>query len=138
MLGVTTPDIADDLRQFIFEHVDSVGQLDVLLYMRENAESYFTADTLSKDLRTSASLAAGCLTLLNRSGLLTEREAGKGEFKYAPPRPEIAELITKLAAVYKIKPHKILELIFSSTKRARQFADAFQLSKTHKPGDENG
>ena len=138
MFAVATPDIPDDLRLFIFEHVDSVGQLDLLLFMREKPDVYYNAESLSRELRTNASSASSYLALLVRRGLLIEHETVKGDFRYHPSTPELTEIITKLAAAYKIRPHKILEMIFSSTKRARQFADAFSISKIHKPGDENG
>lgn len=106
--------------------------------MRENASAAYSAESLSRELRTNASASASYIALLKRSGLLVENEKVKGEFRYSPATRELAELISKLATVYKIKPHKILELIFSPTKRARLFADAFSLTKTNKPGDENG
>jgi hypothetical protein len=138
MSAVSSPDLTDDLRQFIFEHVDSVGQLEVLLYMRERPEVAFNSETLSRELRTSLSSAASSLALLNRSSLLVEDPAAKGSYRYAPASPDLADVVSKLAAVYKVKPHKVFELIFSAAKRARQFADAFSLAKPNKPGDENG
>lgn len=130
-------EISDNLRQFIFEHIDSVGQLDMLFFMREKPDQYFSIDVLSRELRTSGNSASSCVTLLLRAHILQEHESNKGEYRYAPTA-DTHEMIGLLAAVYKIKPHKVLELIFSSAKRARQFADAFSISKFPKPGDENG
>ncbi len=138
IIPVPLREIPDNLRQFIFEHIDSVGQIDVLFFLREAPETYFNAETISRELRTNANSASKCIMLLLRSQLLVEHESTKGEYRYAPRTAELEEVVNTLAAVYKIKPHKILELIFSSAKRARQFADAFSISKISKPEDENG
>lgn len=135
---MSSPDLTDDVRQFIFEFVDSAGQLDVLLYMREHAETFFDADSLSRELRLSSSTAAASLNLIFKTGLLSEDENKKGWFRYHAQSSLVDQTVARLYELYKIKPHKIFELIFSPAKRARPFADAFALTKNHKPEDENG
>lgn len=139
ILLVASPDIPDNLRQFIFEHVDSLALLDVLFLMRIQNETWFDAEGLSRELRTSAHSVAHRFQVLGQIGLLREDENRKGFFKYAPRTPELEQIATQLAEFYRIKPHKVLELIFSTVKRARQFADAFAINKSHKiDEDDNG
>lgn len=131
--------IPDDVRQFIFEHVDSVAQLEVLFFLRDRRSDSFTAEQISKELRANPSSVAHRLTHMQALGLLSEDQSNSGNFKYDPRSEELSGLIDKLYDCYKIRQHKVLELIFSTVKRARQFADAFTLAKPPKSEeDENG
>ena len=54
-------------------------------------------------------------------------------------KPEFEEVFTLLEDAYRVRRHKVLELIFSPMKKARSFADAFKVGKgTNKNEDENG
>jgi len=139
MPSVKTLDIPDNLRQFIFEHVDSLALLEVLFLLRDHPEGWFHSEFVAKELRTSASSVTHRLVVLLNIGLLIDDPKNKNHYRYSPKSPELSQLITQLADFYKLKPHRVLELIFSSTKRARQFADAFTITKSSKPEeDDNG
>lgn len=129
--------IPDDVRQFIFEHVDSVAQLEILFLLRNRPGHWLTAEDIGKELRTNSEAVTHRLVGLKALGLLSEN--ANNQFIYQPKDVELAELIGRLAEVYRVRQHKVLELIFSSVKRARQFADAFTIVRNPPPDeDENG
>lgn len=130
--------IPDDVRQFIFDHVDSVAQLEVLFLMRLSPEQTFSALDIAKELRTSSDSVTEKIAILKSIGLLSEDEETPGQFRYHPKTKELADLVTRLEDVYKVRQHKVLELIFSSAKKARQFAKAFTISKNPNEDGDNG
>lgn len=129
-------DLAEDVKQFLFAHIESVEQLEVLLLLRQHSEKWWTAKSISDELRNNVSSVANRLKGIKHLGLAEEDENGK--FHYKPSRPEDAILMDRLAEAYKIKKHRVLEIIFSPMKRARNFADAFLITNNHKKEDDNG
>ena len=130
-------DLPEDVKQFLFAHIESVEQIEVLLLMRQNKEKWWSAKNISDELRNSASSVANRLKTIKNLGLTEENEAG--QFRYNPSRPDDALTVDRLAEVYKVSKHRVLEVIFSPMKRARNFADAFLISSNHKKDeDKNG
>jgi hypothetical protein len=128
--------IPDDVRQFVFEHVDSVTQLEVLFLLHNHTEREFDAEEVAKELRANIGACAKYLEALTSTGLLKDSD---GSYRYEPDSPELDTVIKHLIDSYKIRPHKVMELIFSNSKKARNFADAFNLSKsTKRDGEDNG
>lgn len=119
--------IPDDVRSFIFEHVDSVTQLEILFLLHKNRGQDFNALEVAKELRANSESAQKYLELLQGLGLL---HAHEGHFRYHPKEPALDGLVERLVDCYKVRPHKVMELIFSTAKRARIFADAFNLKKS--------
>lgn len=131
--------IPDDVRQFIFEHVDSVAQLEVLFFLRDRDAQAFTPEQISRELRTSTESVIRRIAYMQEIGLLAEDPVASGKFAYRPKSEELRTLIGRLFDCYKVRHHKVLELIFSTVKRARQFADAFNIVKPIKSDeDDNG
>jgi hypothetical protein len=126
----------DDVGKFIFSYIDSVEQLEVLLLLRACREQSFTAKNVSDAMRTSLDSASNRLTTLQRQGFLSSDPATE-MFKYSPAATELDTLVGRLEEVYRVRKHKVLELIFSPMKKvARNFADAFVVSKTRGSGEE--
>lgn len=125
--------IPDDVRQFVFEHVDSVTQLEVLFLLHNHTEREFDAEEVAKELRANIGACAKYLEVLTTMGLLK----GSGSYRYEPDSAELDTVIKHLIDSYKIRPHKVMELIFSNSKKARNFADAFNLSKSTKRDEED-
>ena len=128
-------DIPEDIKQFLFSHVDSVEQLEVILFLRQHSDKWWTAKGIADELRNSASSVANRLKLIKSIGLIEENESG--QFHFNPSRPEDIILMERLAEVYKQRKHRIFEIIFSPMKRARNFADAFLINGSHKKDEDN-
>ncbi len=118
------------VRQFVFQHIDSVEQLEVLLFMRTHRDACYDALGISAQLRSNPQSVLKRLLILEGGGLLKRHETLNTAnetllFQFDPRNPEIQDTIDALAEVYKQKPQRIFELIFSPLKKGRQFAAAF-------------
>lgn len=121
--------LSEKLRLFIFQHIDSVELVEVLLQLKNESQQWQTAGDISRLLRSSQSSVQGRLTLLVQLGIAEEKSDSAGAFRYQPQNPELNELVTQLLEEYRLRRHGLLELIFSPAKQARKFADAFVLGK---------
>jgi predicted transcriptional regulator len=133
-------DISERVRQFVFDHIDSVEQIEVLLFLRTHTERGWTAEELSREFRSSETSINSRLKNLVALGILKEAGTNPLQYQYAPSVPATDELLKDVAETYAIKRQKLQALIFSPLKRARQFADAFNISRSNKPTgeDDNG
>lgn len=123
--------VSERVRNLIFEHIDSVEQLEILLFLREHPERSWTSQEISTELRSSQASVEKRIAVLVSIGLVSQNAKN---FTYDPARED---LVRELSETYKIRPHRVLELIFSPMKRARHFADAFMVP-TKKNGENDG
>lgn len=126
--------IPEDVREFIFEYIDSIEQLDILMLLRSTRERGWTAQQVSDQLRTNPESAANRLAILKSIGILDFNDASIPSYRYNPPQ-DMDLIVSKLVEVYKIRRHKVYELIFSSLKRARKFLNAFTMGDKKEDGD---
>ncbi|MES2767827.1 MAG: hypothetical protein V4596_01665 [Bdellovibrionota bacterium] len=128
-------DISEKVRSFIFEHVDSVEQLEVLLFLRKNSDRPCSAEEITRELRSNLTSVNGRLHVLKLKNLITEENS---DFRYNNAK-EIEEVLTEVAEEYRVRRTLILELIFSPLKKMRNFADSFVFnSSDKKKGDHDG
>jgi hypothetical protein len=132
---LTVNDLPEKLRQFLFEHIDSVEQLDMIVLFFEQQNKWWTAKLISEELRTSLSSAGKRLLALHALGLIVPNESNA--YQYQPKSPELAALIENLVEQYKLRRHTILQLIFSSMKRAKTFANAFVIAPNEPKEEED-
>jgi hypothetical protein len=130
------PDIPESVRQFIFSYIDSVEQLEVLLMLRARTGESFTARAISEQLRSTEASVSLRMAALARSGLIEGDEASG--YKFFARRQDLAALLNQLEEAHRTMRYRVLELIFSPLKKARNFADAFVVSNPKKSEDENG
>ena len=119
--------VSKAVQEFIFEYIDSIDQLEVLLLMRATRERSWTAKEISDAMRTSLEAATHRLSALVAIGLLTEQDANPPTYRYSPLTVEMDGTVEELAETYKVHRHSIYGLIFSTLKRARRFLDAFTM-----------
>jgi hypothetical protein len=132
-------EISDRIRQFIFQNIDSVEELDVLIFLMEQKPSSHNAEGIASNLRINPRSVSNRLLHLEHLGLVASDAADSTHFKYSPKSIDLDSMAVELCEEYRIRKHRILEIIFSPTKRARQFAAAFTITKPDKPGgEENG
>ncbi len=129
----------EEVKQFIFAYIDSVEQLEVLFLLYRDPDDKWTPERMSAELRSSPSSIEGRLKALEAHGLIKRSSEASLDYFYQGSRPETDLLLSQLQSLYQSRRHKILELIFSPLKRARDFADAFRLSKSNSDeGEGNG
>jgi hypothetical protein len=117
-----------DVESFISSCIDSVEQIEVLLYLRDRMGERCTAEDISRDLRSSPHSVALRLQLLVAKGLIHKDEAG---YEYAADGgPD--DLVRRLAEAYRDRRTAVIERIFSRKKDPmRFFADAFRIREDH-------
>jgi hypothetical protein len=122
---VTTGEITEDVRQFVAEHVDSLEQLEVLLLLQRHAVRAWSADDVSRELRSSYESSGRRLAALAAGGLLQESD---GAYRYAPRSSELDAAARALERAYVVRRLAVTELIFSRPlAQVRAFADAFKM-----------
>lgn len=117
--------LSDELVQFIFENIDSVEILEVLLLLRAKSGQYMNAEMINAELRANVESIKTRLAHLIALGLIKNDSENSLHFRYAPATPELSALVDSLAEGYKIRRQKIFSIIFSPAKRMRDFAEAF-------------
>jgi len=131
--------MADELpigvKAFIAEHIHSVEQLEVLLLLRTDPSKEWSAEAVSREIRSNPTSAAHRLSGLYAHGLLEVRQDSEPLYRYSPRTKELEKSVTMLAHAYTLYRVKIVELIYSRPKdRLLTFADAFRLKKESKDG----
>lgn len=132
--------ISDKLKHFIFQHIDSVELIEVLLYVRAQNAEWKSVTQVNLEIRSTSSSVLNRLNLLTSLGMVEESPNQPQTFRFSPKSEDLNQIAEQLADAYRVKRFQILELIFSSTKQAKYFADAFVLKKgpQKKGDDENG
>lgn len=129
-------DISAKLKQFIFEFVDSVELIEVLLFIRNHSDKWFSATQISSELRSNPNSISNRLSKLASIDLI-EQDSAKDLFRFSPQSEELKNIVSELSNEYLLRRHRIFELIFSSSKNARQFANAFIVNKANKTNGES-
>lgn len=131
--------ISESVRQFIFSHLDSVEQLEALLYLRSEPQKFLSAKEISDYLRANPSSVANRLDRLVEFGLIQKQNGDPPSYRFQVNDKKLAETIDELAEAYKVKRHRIYQLVYSPLTKIRSFADAFIVrNPSKKNGDENG
>ena len=128
--------ISPDVREFIFEHIDAVEHLEVLMLLREQRDQEWNSESVSRQLRTHQESAARRLESLEASGLLTSRSGAPKVYQYQAKSPELDKVVEQLAEAWRVRKHRVLELIFSPVKRARSISRAFQFKQRGESNDD--
>lgn len=134
MAGSTIP---ERVKEFLFRHIDSVEQLHVLLFLASRKEQWWSIDAIAAELRSNSSSIENRLKSLENAKIIQfNSESNTACFC---PDLELGEIVRELEVTYKVRPHRILELVFSPVKRARILADAFSIGSSKRDeGEEDG
>lgn len=121
--------LPDDVHRFLFQNIESVEQLEVLLLVRRTPERGYTAEEIARDLYSHPSSIAQRLGLLAGQGLLREVEPGR--FRYAPSSAELHRTVGCVADTYRERRVAVITLIASKPlENVRAFSDAFRIRRT--------
>jgi hypothetical protein len=127
LLAVQESAVPAPVRRFIAGHIESVGQLEVLLLLRAAADKEWTTDEVARAVVTQPASAEGWLEMLRANGLLARAD---GRFRYSPPSAEVERAIDDLAESYAKYRVAVIGLIFSKpSEHVRDFPEAFRLRR---------
>ena len=124
--------ISHRVREFITHHIDSVMQLELLLYLAANCRGEIcTPQSLAQQLRVAATWVESQLRAMAAGGLtVLVAEGTSPQFRYEPRTAELSATVDELARAYADRRVTVIGLIFSKpVDKIRSFADAFRLRK---------
>src|SRR5215203_1988836 len=128
-LNVMEQIIPPDIQQFIQDRIDSIGQLEALLLLRESPDTWWEETRLAERLYIPAKNCRQVTTGLHGAGLFMREETEKGErYRYRPANGDLREMVDRLAYYYTHHLVPISNLVHAkSHSRIREFSRAFKL-----------
>jgi hypothetical protein len=120
--------LPDDVHRFLYQNIDSVEQLEVLLLLRRGLERGWTADEVARELYSHPSSILHRMASLSGRGLLRELEPAC--YQYAPRSTELHDTVTRVAETYRERRVAVITLIASKPiENVRAFSDAFRFRR---------
>ena len=113
---------------FLIEHIDSVSHLEVLLMLFNNKHREYSAENVSKELRSNDHSASNQLSKLADKGLFKVNDQKK--YQYSPASSELHEKVSRLVNIYQEMPVAVVTCIYEKPKDAlKDFSNAFKFKK---------
>lgn len=115
-----------DISAFLRDHFKSVWALELLLFLKDRADTAWSAEQLVEALRTSHTIVANSLASLFAGGLVMYDEPDL--VRYAPASPDLSNLVDITQALYAKKPDAVRRTIVGGTATGLSaFANSFRL-----------
>ena len=119
---------SQELAEFIRHHFRSVWSLELLLFLKREADRAWPEDELVEALRASQAVVTTSLELLLAGGLIVREKDGLTRF--APASSDLGRLVDETDSLYARKPDAVRRLIVSSAATGLSaFADSFRLRR---------
>ncbi|MEW6733754.1 MAG: hypothetical protein AB1489_20670 [Acidobacteriota bacterium] len=128
--------LPSEVKKFIFEHLNSLQQLEILLLLYRsarkegNVQGEWTADAVARELRSNPNSVAVSLAELQSRGILSVRGEVVLLYRYDPRTLDLDNAIVGLEQAYEQYRVTVLNLVFGKPlDKIRTFADAFKIRK---------
>lgn len=124
--------ITPEVKRFIANTINSAEQLEVLIFMMSNADTEWSARSVSAETRLPEDSAAAKLADLCAAQLLTVHdENDETLYRYSPHSTALAdEVAESLERAYREGRDTLIQLIYSKPlQNIRIFADAFRIRR---------
>lgn len=120
--------IPKDIRIFLTDCIETVSQLELLFLIFENKNTHWSAEAISKELRTHPAMAAKQMEILVSKRILKLED--DLSYSYAPESQQLQDNITELYKLYHERPVAIVTYIYTRPEdKLKGFADAFKFKK---------
>ena len=117
-----------DVHQFLYQNIESVEQLEVLVLLLHRPERGWSPDEVARELYSHPASIARRLAMLLGQGLLREIEPGC--YQYAPRTTELHATVLRVAETYHERRVAVVTLIASKPiENVRAFSDAFRIRR---------
>jgi hypothetical protein len=117
--------VPDDIKDLIQRHIDSVAQLEALLFLRNHSTDSWALATIAGRLYAPEEEIARALVQLSEDGFVRrEREGYRFECS-----EDQRKRVDRLAQAYARHLIPITNLIHAKPRNIRQFSDAFKFRK---------
>jgi DNA-binding MarR family transcriptional regulator len=123
-------DFPAEIEQFLAQHIESLAQLELLLYLRSHPDRGWTCQDLSKQLYIAPDVCTSIVADLERRGFILRDAANSDLYRYRSTGVATDQLIDQLADLYQQRRVAVITQIYSRpVKNVQTFADAFRLRK---------
>lgn len=120
--------LPEAVHRFLYQNIESVEQLEVLILLLEHPERGWGTDEVVRTLYGHPASIARRLALLLGQGLLREIEPGC--YQYAPRTAELHATVLRVAEMYRERRVAVVTLIASKPiENVRAFSDAFRIRR---------
>lgn len=120
--------LPDDVHRFLYQHITSVEQLEVLLLARRSPGRSWSAQDMARELYSHHSSIAQRFRSLLGAGLM--RESAPEHFQYAPRSRELDTTVARVDEMYRERRVAVISLIASKPiENVKAFSDAFRIRK---------
>jgi hypothetical protein len=117
----------DQILDFIRSSVKTVWSLELLLFMRRDAQRAWTVDQVVRELRSSRNIVTEAIAVFVQGGILREEDTG---FRYDPATDELDRLVEQLAREYAERPTTVVNAIVEvQSGKLQDFANAFRIKR---------
>ncbi|NUP13124.1 MAG: hypothetical protein HOW73_44350 [Polyangiaceae bacterium] len=127
-------EIPSDIRKFLYEHVETLEELEVLLLLGRNPDKTFTKEEAEIELKIPFDAVASAFQTLRKTRLCDLIVGGADDaFQLTRKDPLARAHVAKLVALYDTSRFELLKLLSAaamdrlSNSMTRAFADAFVL-----------
>ena len=132
-------EVPEDIRDFLYERIESYEELTVLLWLHTHASRGGDTETIARDARIPMESAAQALSELRAKGLVTSRDASTDSFTLAATESD-SRTVARLAALYESRPLDVMKTMNANaiqrlrTSMMKSFANAFIVGGKKKDG----
>lgn len=127
----------DDLKRFLFEHVESYEELELIVWLRRQRERDWTAEEAGSELGISTSASRTGLQGLEQRGLVV-KGALAGAFRYGPCSLEVAARLAQVDELYRNQRLAVVMLMSVNAIERLRLATLHRFADTLRLRDRNG
>lgn len=110
----TAAELTPAAQKFLRDHIQSVWQLELILFMKERNSALSIAD-IARHLYSNPRMIESALFSFVNDGILKERSTQPAAYSFAPDSPELTNAIEEASAAYANKRLSVINFIFSKT-----------------------
>jgi len=126
---MSEPALTPETQLAITECVRSIEELEILMVLARNRERYWSPDAVGVETGLPAPLAAVALEALASRNLLDVRIGAAVIYRLDPASSECGVLVERTLQAARSQRSKVLKAILQGRSAARDFADAFKVTR---------
>jgi hypothetical protein len=108
---VTDASVPQHVRSLITSHIQTLEHLEVLMLLFQDADRWWSAQSVGEELGISSGAAGALLEDLSSRTLLDARVAETVVFRYRPVTDVLKSSVDDLASLYAEKPSETIRLV---------------------------
>jgi hypothetical protein len=122
--------IPEEVQRFVVDHIDSIAELEALLFLREHRDQRWSCDSVAEWIYSSKEVTASLLEKLTNRGIISTDGISPATFQYRPCTQEMARKVDQLAEVYAKYLVPMTNLVHNKSRRdIESLAEAFKFKR---------